>query len=78
MISFMEKQSFITFIEELYQAIRQREDRVSTDVTKSDIKVFYQSLRYLVKHSIKKDDDFVKFEEKALKRLRDRQKEQID
>lgn len=83
MLSFMEKQSFITFIEDLYQVIRQREDRVksekpSPDCSKPNIKMFYQSLRYLVKHSSQNADSFVKFEDQALKRLRERQKEQID
>ena len=77
--AFVEKQAFMVFIEELYQAIRVRELRSFGQKhpcsTKSDVQNFHQSLRYLVSHSDGSMAGCMKFTGKSLKQLRSRQNE---
>ena len=78
METFVQKQAFIVFIEELYTSVRERELKSAQSGVKESIQVFHQSLRYLVNHSEDPADSFVKFSEKSLKQLRSRQNQQID
>ena len=58
---------------------QQDSDLVQKQVIKNDIQIFHDSLWDLVNRNLDKDEqDFMKFSDKSLKQLRNKQNESID